>query len=255
MRRPLRLALLLLLALFPLAPRTVLAASPVAIVSGPSWDGPEGELQHIVDGYLGVPGALNVNTDFVGAHAGDIDPWFWVGSGGPVLLVTAIAANKDFNALGWYVETGTAPVIDGIDDGEIFSGTGTTGASAILAFPGSRTKFGFYLDTHQLVTTPTGTREQIFCTNRKFNDVGPSGFAPTHAPFDGDVQAKVFDVSAWKGTDTWLICFEDRDSGLPMTPCCAGTDNDFNDLVFQIKAMGATPAQKLTFGGLKARYH
>ena len=95
---------------------------------------------------------------------------------------------------------------------------------------------------------------QYFFTNRFYNDKGEGGLGATHVPFDGDVQALVFDVSQWKGANTWLVCFEDRDSGLPVTPCCQGTDNDFNDMVFQISALGATPAQSLTFGQLKAKF-
>jgi hypothetical protein len=230
------------------------AASHVTVPYGTSWDGPANELQHVVDGYLGVSGALDVHTGFVGAHPGELDPWFWVGSSIPALMVTEIAANRDFNVLGWYRETGSKPAIDGVDDGVVFTGGTGSGASVVVTFPTGLTKFGFYLDTQHVVTTPGGSREQLFFTNRFYNDTGPSGFAATHAPFDGDVQAVVFDVSPWKGADTWLLCFEDRDSGLPLTACCDGTDNDYNDLVFQVRALGATPAQTVSFGMLKSRY-
>ena len=41
---------------------------------------------------------------------------------------------------------------------------------------------------------------------------------------------------------------------MPVGACCSGTDNDFNDLVFQITAYGAPPTRSLTFGALKARF-
>jgi hypothetical protein len=230
------------------------AASPVPVVFGTTWDGPGHELQGIVDAYLGVPGAINVQTDFVGAHAGDLDPWFWVGASFPTLLITEVAGNANTNELGWYRETFARPVIDGVDDGIVFTGTETDGASALVTFPSGTTKFGFYLATHIRITTPSGLQDQVFFTNRFHDDLGPSGSGAIHVPFDGDVQALVFDVSTWKGPNTWLVCFEDLDSGLPIQPCCSGTDNDFNDVVFQVAAFGATPTQSLSFGAMKAKY-
>lgn len=230
------------------------ATSPVPVTFGTTWDGPGQDLQTIVDAYIGVPGAVNVQTDYVGAHAGDLDPWFWVGSSFPTLLITKVAANASINELGWYRETFAKPVIDFVDDGVVFTGAQAPGATAVINFPAGTSKFGFYLNTHQSITTPSGPENQIFYLNRFYNDLGPEGAGATHAPFDGDVQALVFDVSAWKGAATWLVCFEDRDSGMPISPCCSGTDNDFNDFVFVVTANGATPTQDISFGALKARY-
>lgn len=226
------------------------AASPIPITFGSSWDPPSQSLQTILDTYLGVPGALDVHADFIGAKPGELDPWFWVGSSFPALLVSEVAGNANTNQLGWYVETLTMPAIDGINDGVVFSGAESGGANAIVVLPSGTTKFGFYLDP---APWNPGAHQRFF-TNRFHNDVGPNGAGAVHAPFDGDVQAIVFDVSRWKGPDTWLVCFEDIDSGRAITPCCAGTDNDFNDLVFEVTALGATPARALTFGALKARY-
>ena len=136
----------------------------------------------------------------------------------------------------------------------VFTGHESGGSDAIINFPSGLSKFGFYLNTHQQVGTPSGKKNQIFFTNRMLNDAGPFGYSATHAPYDGDVQALVFDVSQWKGANTWLVCFEDTDSGLPVQACCSGTDNDFNDMVFQVTALGATPVRSLTFGALKAQY-
>jgi hypothetical protein len=230
------------------------ATAPVPVTIGATWDGPSQGLQGVVDAYLGVPGAINVQTDFVGARPGDLDPWFWVGSGFPAVIVTEIASNANTNELGWYREMLVKPAIDGVDDGVVFTGTETDGASALVTFPAGTSKFGFYLKTHVVVTTPTGPQDQVFFTNRFSNDLGASGFGATHAPFDGDMQALVFDVSAWKGPGTWLVCFEDTDAGLPVQACCTGTDDDYNDIVFLITALGATPAAPSTFGALKTRY-
>lgn len=231
-------------------PSTARAASPIPVAFGASWDPPSQSLQNIVDAYVGVPGAINVQTDFIGARAGDEDPWFWVGTSFPALMITEIAGNANTNLLGWYQETGAVPVIDGIDDGVVFAGSQGANTSAAVIIPNGMTKFGFFLDP-----TPAfqGPHERYF-TNRFLNDRGANG-TPVHAPFDGDVQAIVFDVSRWKGPDTWLVCFEDLDAGLPITPCCSGTDDDYNDMVFQVTALGATPAQSLTFGNLKARFN
>jgi len=227
-----------------------LAVSPIPVVFGTSWDPPGQSLQNIVDAYLGAPGALDVHADFIGARAGDLDPWFWVGSSFPALLVSEVAGNANSNQLGWYVETLTMPTIDGIDDGIVFSGPQGDGANAIVVLPPGANKFGFYLDPAPGDPAP----HQRFFSNRFHNDPGPDGAGALHSPFDGDVQALVFDVSRWKGPDTWLVCFEDLDYGKPVTACCAGTDNDFNDLVFEVRALGATPARSLTFGALKARF-
>jgi hypothetical protein len=232
------------------------AAPAIPIVFGTSWDGPSNSLQRIVDTYIGIPGAIDVHTGFVGGHDGDQDPWFWVGSSFPALMITEVAGNANINELGWYRETFARPALDGIDDGVVFTGTEGDGSSHVITFPSGTSKFGFYLDTHQPIVTPTGTRNQVFFTDRFLNDIGPNGYTPTHAPYDGDVQAIVFDVSEWKGANTWLVCFEDIDSGLPIQPRWApnATDNDFNDLIFEVRALGATPVRTLSFGELKARY-
>jgi len=229
------------------------AVSPVPVTFGTSWDGPAYSLQKMVDAYIGAPGMINVTTDYIGAHAGELDPWFWVGPSFPVLMITEVAGNANNNVLGWYKETGYMPTIDGIDDGVVFTGPEGVGASHVVAFPGGMQKFGFYLDPVN-PGAPAGTPHQYFFTNRFLNDKGPGGTGAIHAPYDGDVQALVYDVSKWKGTNTWLVCFEDRDSGLPVTSCCSGTDNDYNDLMFQVTALGATPTQPVSFGALKVKY-
>lgn len=225
------------------------AASPVPVSFGATWDAPSQSLQNIVNAYLGVPGAIDVHTDFIGAQPGDEDPWFWVGSSIPALLISEVAGNANTNLLGWYRETGSMPQIDGVDDGVVFTGSNGANTNTMVLIPNGMTKFGFYLDPRPNLTTP----HERFFTNRFFNDIGPFGTA-LHPPVDGDVQAIVFDVSRWKGPNTWLVCFEDLDAGNAILPCCTGVDDDYNDMVFEVTALGATPTQTLSFGGLKARF-
>ncbi|HTR96421.1 MAG TPA: DUF4114 domain-containing protein [Candidatus Acidoferrales bacterium] len=257
MRWPVSLALALVAVLFAAiaTPPPAAAVAPVPVIFGNSWDGPAHDLQVIVDNYIGVPGAINTRTDYEGARPGDIDPWFWVGPGFPALMVTEVAGNADINVLGWYKENGLPPVIDGVDDGVVFTGPQGGGSGTVVSFPSGTTKFGFYLDTQQYFTGPDGqAHRQIFFTNRFDNDKGLHGAGATHVPYDGDVQALVYDVSRWKGPNTWLVCFEDLDAGGPVTPCCSGTDDDYNDMVFEVQALGATPTRTLSFGALKSRY-
>jgi hypothetical protein len=232
----------------------------VPVVFGTSWDGPGKTLQDVVNQRYG-PGQINVLTDFIGAHAGDPDPWFWVDSKFSALMIREVAGNANYNVLGWYLETGTKPVIDGYGDGIVFDGPDGAGATAYILFEHPMTKFGFYLDPNGAGDAPFAPQPEVFFTNRLYNDRGPDGSGALHPPADGDVQALVFDVTRLvkndlgDGQQTWLVCFEDLDSGSnPGALNCSATDNDFNDLVFEVTAFGATPTTHLTFGALKARY-
>jgi hypothetical protein len=230
------------------------AVAPVHVVFGTSWDGPSKTLQKIVDGLYGV-GAINVTTDYEGAKTGDPDPWFWFGSQFSALLIREVAGNADRNTLGWYLETGSIPVItsDGVHDGVVFDGPASAGATRLVTFPTTTTRFGFYLNPNGPYDAVWAPEPEKFYTNRFYNDKGPNGVA-VHEPFDGDVQALIFDVSRFTQPNTWLVCFEDLDSGANPAPCCYPTDNDFNDLVFEVRAFGAVPTIPMTFGALKAKY-
>lgn len=238
-------------------------AAPFVVTFGTSWDGPSHELQAIVDGLYGA-GKLNVHTDYIGAHAGDQDPWFWVDDKFSSLLITEVAGNANRNVLGWYTDTGvnhlSAPPVlynDNIHDGVVFNGPASAGASTVVNFTHSMTKFGFYLNPNGSGDAINAPEPEKFWTNRFLNDLGPSGAGALHSPTDGDVQALIFDISAITGNpNTWLVCFEDLDSGANPSPvCCTPTDNDYNDFVFEVTALGATPVAPLSFGQLKARYH
>ncbi len=251
LRRVLVVSALIVLSL---APRVAQAVSPVPIVFGTTWDSPANTLQIIVDTYLGSPGLINVTTDYIGADAGDPDPIFWIDDEFPALLVREVAGYQNVNTLGWYKETFSAPVIDGVDDGVVFAGPAGAGATTVVSLPGGVQNFGFYLNPNGPGDSQNAPEPEKFFSNRFYNDLGPSGAGAIHAPFDGDVQMIVFDVSAWKGPNTFLVCVEDLDGGADPSPCCSGTDNDFNDFVFELQALGATPAEQVSFGALKARY-
>lgn len=229
------------------------AAGPVEVVFGESWDGPSSGLQGIVDNFYG-PGHINMQTDYIGAQQADLDPWFWVGGEFSAYLVREIAGNANRNILGWYVETGTKPVIDGIHDGVVFDGSAGPGSMAVVFLPAPMTKFGFYLNPNGPLGALNAPEPELFFTNRFYNDEGPSGAGALHAPYGGDMQALVFDISDYAGANTWLVAFEDVDSGPHPGPCCSTTDNDFNDLVFEVTAFGATPNRPVSFGALKSKY-
>jgi len=240
------------LALCAVRARSAHAAFPVAF--GTSWDGPSNTLQKIVDARYGA-GAIHVTADYVGAHPGDHDPWFWSDRGFSALILREVAGNANRNIVGWYKENGVMPVIDGVDDAIVFDGpAGPGGLPVVVTLGPTVVDFGFYLNPNGTRSAPNAPEPECFFTNRFYNDIGPDGSGALHPPTDGDVQALVYDVSPWSGPNTWLVCFEDLDSGAQPSPCCAGTDNDFNDFVFEVTAVGVTPVAATSFGAIKVRY-
>ncbi|HYM82413.1 MAG TPA: DUF4114 domain-containing protein [Candidatus Limnocylindria bacterium] len=228
------------------------AAAQVPVSFGTSWDGPQ-TLQTIVDNRYGA-GRITITNDYLGANIGEPDPWFWVDQQFSALMIREVAGNANHNVLGWYIEGDLPPVIDGVDDGVVFDGPAGQGAMTVISFDHPNRKFGFYLNPNGPNSVENAPDPELFFTNRLYNDIGPDGSGALHAPTNGDVQALIFDISAWTQPNTWLVCFEDLDSGAVPSACCSGTDNDFNDLVFEVTAFGATPVEMVTFGSLKARY-
>ena len=228
------------------------AYATVTITCGTSWDGPTKTLQKIIDARYGA-GHVTVEWDYIGIHAGDIDPWFWVGNGFSAFMIREVAGNANRNVLCWYEENGTRPVFPG--GGIVFDGPAGAGATTVIAFSKPMMKFGFLLEPNGNLGTINAPPGELFFTNRFYNDIGPNGTGALHAPWDGDEQALVFDVSANTAPNTWLVCFEDLDSGaMPGAPGASQTDNDYNDLVFEVTALGATPVKTLSFGALKESY-
>ena len=174
----------------------------VKVVLGDSWDGPSKNLQSIVDGLYGA-GQIDVKTDYLGAKAGDPDPWFWVDNQFSALLVKEVAGNADYNQLGWYEETGSIPVLknDGVHDGLVFDGPAGAGAAAIVSFSKPMTRFGFYLNPNGPGNATNAPEPEKFYTNRSYNDAGPDGSGALHLPLGGDMQALVYDISRFKGDE------------------------------------------------------
>ena len=222
-------------------------------VIGDSWSVPRNKLQSIIDATYG-PGHIDVQTDYLGAHPGDPDQIVWAISMAPIMMVREIAGAALRPDVGWYLETpdGQRPVIDGQEDAPVFRHAADDHATIILQFGQRRRAVGFYLRTPD---AGSGQGSRTLFTNRSFNDVGPGGAGALHEPAGGgDIQALVFDVSAWSRPQTWLVCFESRDSGAQPGPCCDTTDNDYADYVFEVRAEATTPTLAPSFGSLKALY-
>ena len=94
-----KLVVLIVAALVALSPSTV-RAFPVSW--GASWDGPGYDLQSIVNNYLGVPNAVNVQTDYIGHDPGEPDYFYWRLGGATSILVYELANNSHITAFGWY---------------------------------------------------------------------------------------------------------------------------------------------------------
>ena len=272
MRR--RAILLLLLGVAAFSGATAAAGAPIPMTFGRGIR----TLQELVDERYGQ-NRIDVTKDFIGARTGDIDPWFWVGDPGGAVRITVVRRNNDRDRVGWYEESGGQARIPD-DGGVLFSGAVQSQEEAVVPLPGFRIRFGFYVEG----SAGPGTGAKLFFTNRKLNDCGPDGTGAVHAPLDGDVQALMYDVSRWAGPDTWLVCFEDHDTGGalmaggdasyddrkktnpkcrrprdevvegPGSPGSWWLDSDYSDVVFEVKAEGATPARGITFGRLKLLY-
>lgn len=229
-------------------------AAPVSITIGTSWDNIS--LQEVLDAEYG-PGAINVETEYEGYRAGDGDPAWWQDSGLTSLLVREIAGFASANRMGWYAEDlAGAPVIDGIDDGVIFDGPVVAGSEVFLQFA-QDTRFGLYLNPNGSNSSYNAPEPEHFFTNRFYNDIGPDGSGAVHAPFDGDVQALIFNITHLRGgVPTYVVAWEDTDSGAPITPSWSttGTDNDYNDLVVEISAFSPVKTEASTWGELKSRF-
>ena len=241
-----------LLVLLFLASATLAHAGARALI-GPAWNGPSDRLQRLVDATYGA-GRINVNTDYLGAQPGDPDHITWLSAVWPILHVREISGTEHRYRFGWYIEAGSGlpPAIDGRDDGPVFKNAHAP-SSTNIPLPRLRGRaIGFYLRT---LDAGGGLGPRTFFTDRRFNDVGPGGAGALHEPREGgDIQALVFDVSTWTRPNTWLVCFESRDSGLDPGACCDGTDNDYADYVFEVRAEATTATLAPSFGSLKRIY-
>ncbi len=237
------------LATILITPAFAAPASPE--LGGISWDGPTRTLQGIVDTRYGV-GHVNVSTDYIGAHPGDVDPWFWVGDQFSAYMVHELTGSHFHGVLAWYQECGARPEFPG--GGIVFDAADGAGISSVIAFPQS-IPFGFVLDPMGGHGRPPGHSNQLIFTNHLYNDGWPRDPDDHQAPRQGHARALVFDVSAWSAPDTWLVCFEERDPGAdPNRVEPEHPEGDACDMVFEVRALGTTPVKTVSFGALKHRY-
>jgi hypothetical protein len=236
---------------------TAPAVADFPVAFGPtSWDSVP--LQSVLDAEYGA-GVINAATDYEGYLSGDADPAYWEDLGVDGLIIREVAGFQNTNIMGWYKETlSSAPAIDGVDDGVIFSGPMAQGATASVIFPGGTTQFGFYLNPNGSGSGGNNAPEpEIFFTNRFYNDIGPNGSGTLHDPLDGDPQALVYNISHLRGgVPTYVLCWEDLDSGseISATYHWDKTDNDYQDLVVEITAVSTVDNEDASFGSIKALY-
>ena len=230
------------------------AASPVSVTIGRSRDGVLWDLQRIVDKAFG-PGRIDVRNDYIGAHAGDPDPWVWSTVPGKGIMMTLIAKKHPNGTLGWYCEQGTVPPLNGLGDGVVLERSRLRAVPTSLRLPSTVRRFGFYVEREPGSTFIDGDASaNAYFSNRTYNDVGAHGAGACHAPYDGDVQMLIYDIGRLTAPDTWLVAVEYSDSGDPVGTQDGQSDNDFSDFVFTISGVGVTPTQSTTFGRLKALY-
>lgn len=221
---------------------------------GTSWDGVS--LQDVLDAEYG-PGVINATTDYIGYNPGDPDPPYWEDMSVSGIIVREIAGYSPMNTLGWYEETFSAPVIDGIDDGVIFVGPAGVGATETVNFPSGVTTFGFYLNPNGTGDAINAPEPELFFANRFHNDLGVSGGGAVHLPADGDVQCLVYNISALRGgVPTFVLAWEDLDYSGTISPASCGTctDNDYQDLVVEVSAMSPVPTTPNSFGKVKSLF-
>jgi hypothetical protein len=232
------------------APRTALALDDPG--TGVRREGPFRSLQKAVDATYGA-GNVNVATDYIGARPTDPDPWFWLGGDFSVVGIRSISAASPCDRLGWYLEDGHLPTIDGVDDGVLFSGRVMQGLRSVVHLDHPMTKFGLYLSLCRGRDPDTPPGDTYF-TNRLWNEASASLGDEDRRP-RGGLRILVFDVSRWTQPDTWLVCFTTNDENSDSLHECDETgDGEFHDALVQITALGATPARPLSFGALKSKY-
>ena len=231
-------------------------AAPAAVGAfdvtwGTSWDSVP--LQSVLDAEYGA-GVIDAATDYEGFLGGDADPAYWEDDAIEGLVIREIAGNGNRNVMGWYAEDlARAPDIDGIGDGVVIEGVLSEGCTTYLALPDGLTRFGFYMNPNGDLDGGVNAPEpEKFYTNRFYNDLGPDGSGAIHAPFDGDPQCLVYNVShLYHGIPTYILAWEDLDYGGQVG---SATDNDYNDMVVVIQAQSPVPNETMSWSSVKALY-
>lgn len=226
------------------------AASAFTVSWGSSWD--HVSLQEVLDDEYG-PGVINAATDYEGYDGTGADPAYWEDAGITGLVIREIAGYSNTNTLGWYKEDLMGvPMIDGIDDGVVVDGHISAGESVSITFPSGTTQFGFYMNPNGTGSSGVNAPEpELFFTNRFYNDLGPSGEGSAHAPFDGDPQCLIYNITHLNdGVPTYILAWEDLDYGGASNE----TDNDFQDFVVEIQAQSPVQNESASWGSVKAMF-
>jgi hypothetical protein len=240
---------LLLVTVLPAA-----AASPVPVTIGKSRDGVLHDLQRVVDKYYG-PGRIDVRTGYIGAHAGDPDPWVWSTVPGKAVMMTLLEKKYSVGTVGWYAEKGAVPVFNGVDNGLVLDRSRLKSTPTALRLPNTVKRFGFYVARDAGGAGLDGDSEPYrYFSNRMLNNEGAQAAGATHAPWDGDVQMLVFDLGRLVAPDTWLVACEYSNTAHVIGTGDGQSDNDYSDIVFTVSGVGVTPTLATSFGRLKALY-
>jgi hypothetical protein len=196
-----------------------------------------------------------VRTGYIGARAGDPDPWIWSTVPGKGVVLTLLAKKHPRGSVGWYHEQGGVPAIDGAGDGLVLERSRLRAAPTTLKLPASVKQFGLYVEREPGSTDIDGDGgAAMFFSNRMLNDAGPHGAGALRAPTGGDMQMLVYDISRFSGPDTWLVACEYSDAGAVIGTEDGQSDNDYSDIVFTISGVGVTATRSTTFGRLKALF-
>lgn len=205
------------------------------VTFGDSWDGTP--LQQILDDEFGA-GVVDAATGYEGFLCGDAITPYWFDNQVESWIVREIAGYSNQNEMGWYTETYEMPDFTGTDFGLIFTGADGAGATAVINLPGVQ-RFGLWMNPRGAGDSTNAPEPEVFFTNRNYNDEGPDGTGPSpYAPGGGDPQALIYNVTEQRGYPAFIIAWEDLDYGSGITPDYTpnSTDNDFNDLVVEIRA-------------------
>ena len=230
------------------------AVSPVPVTIGSSRDGVLYDLQRVVDRYFG-PGRIDVLTGYIGARAGDPDPWMWTTVPGRPVVITLLEKKYPVGRVGWYSEQGPAPVLNGRDDGLLLERSRLRSVPTAVRLPPAVRRFGFYVEREAGGTAIDGDAQAYpYFSNRMLNEASPQPGTALHTPYGGDMQMLVYDISRLAGPDTWLVACEYSNTAHPIGTLDGESDNDFSDIVFTVTGVGVTPTLQTSFGRLKALY-
>lgn len=212
-------------------------------------------LQDVLDAEYGA-GVVDAQAYF-GSGPADPDVPYWFDSSIGGLLFREIAGFAGSNTMGWYVEDGSIPTLESLQDKVIFIGGNGIGDQVTIHLPG-QVQFGLWLDPNGVYDSHNAPQGELFFTNRFYNDIGPDGSGTTfHGPYDGDPQALIYNLTPLnRGVPTFVVAWEDLDYGGEVTLSYdpLGTDNDFTDLVVEIQAFSPVRANESSFGKVKSLF-